>query len=372
MYQIAGAAAAETESLCGWASGKLPASPSGACYEIADEFVPLDGGTAETRAAPGSATKARTQVFDAPVFGDLDADGDDDANLWLVQQPGGSGTFYYVAAAINESGGFRGTKPVLLGDRIAPRELLIEHRVVTARFADRQPAESMATYPTVESTRHFTVASNELALVLSADPGETLMHGWLVIGHEVRTFQPCIEGQPLWLAGSSLSITSLARAYRKALPGTLPYTPVFVTIVGHQVAAPTEGYGADYAGSFKVRGLVQVWPTGNCIGDRVVVETPVPGSTVISPVTVRGKARGAWFFEGEVTLQLLDRERNVLAQGFATAQSNWMTNDFVPFEGTLTFESRPDVTEGMLVVKRNNPSDNRDLDEAMEFPVVFR
>ena len=188
MHQIAGAAAAEPESFCEWASGKLPASPSDACYEIADDFVSLDGGIAETPVAPGSATMAKTQVFDAPVFGDLDADGDDDATLWIVQQPGGSGTFYSVAVAINESGGFRGTKAVLLGDRIAPRDLLIEHRVVTARFAGRQPAESMATYPTVEITRHFTVASDGLVPVISAEPGETLMHGWLVIGHEVRTF----------------------------------------------------------------------------------------------------------------------------------------------------------------------------------------
>jgi hypothetical protein len=51
-------------------------------------------------AAPGSATNSRTQDFDAPVFGDLDDDGDDDAASWLVQQPGGSGTYATVFVTI--------------------------------------------------------------------------------------------------------------------------------------------------------------------------------------------------------------------------------------------------------------------------------
>jgi len=148
----------------------------------------------------------------------------------------------------------------------------------------------------------------------------------------------------VWLLGILSQITGAT-----ALPGAPPYTPVF-----------------------EAREVVRVWPTGNRISDRVVVATPMPGATLVSPAVVRGQARGGWFFEGEITLQLLDGERNVLARGFATAQANWMTNDFVPFEGTLTFESRPGVTEGVLVVKNNNPSDNRDLDEAMEIPVVFR
>ena len=90
-----------------------------------------------------------------------------------------------------------------------------------------------------------------------------------------------------------------------------------------------------------------------------------------SPLVVRRRARGGWFFEGEVTLQLLDNNRNTLAQGFATAQSEWMTQDFVAFEGRLTFENKTGATDGILVLKNNNPSENRDLDEVMEIPIRF-
>jgi len=148
----------------------------------------------------------------------------------------------------------------------------------------------------------------------------------------------------VWLLGILSQIAGAA-----PLPGAPPFTPVF-----------------------EVREVARVWPAGIRISDRVVVARPLPGATLVSPAVVRGQARGGWFFEGEITLQLLDGERNVLARGFATAQANWMTNGFVPFEGTLTFESRAGVTEGVLVVKNNNPSDNRDLDEAIAIPVVFR
>jgi hypothetical protein len=151
-------------------SGPLPADPTEARYEIAGKVVSLYGGTAAMPAAPGAATMVRTQAFDSPVFGDLDGDGDDDAALWLVQDPGGSGTFHYVAAAFHEGGGFRGTKAILLGDRIAPGELLIEDGVVTVRFADRRPAEPMATTPTVETVRQFTAASAGLVPVGGAAP----------------------------------------------------------------------------------------------------------------------------------------------------------------------------------------------------------
>ena len=69
-------------------------------YLIENQAVPLVNGRAEFQATPGSAIKITTEVFGKPAFGDLNQDGRDDAALFLVHDPGGSGTFYYVAAAI--------------------------------------------------------------------------------------------------------------------------------------------------------------------------------------------------------------------------------------------------------------------------------
>jgi len=128
----------------------------------------------------------------------------------------------------------------------------------------------------------------------------------------------------------------------------------------------TERYGA-----FEVEQLVQAWPSGNCQSDRVVVEAPLPGAAVRSPLVVSGRARGGWFFEGEVWLRLLDRDRNVLARGFASARAEWMTPGFVAFEGALEYPRRSGPRRGILVVRRNNPSDDRSLDQALEIPVVL-
>jgi len=48
-----------------------------------------------------------------------------------------------------------------------------------------------------------------------------------------------------------------------------------------------------------------------------------------------------------------------------------MTPDFVPFEGTLGFADRAHPERGFLVIERNNPSEDRTLDEALEIPILL-
>ena len=110
-----------------------------------------------------------------------------------------------------------------------------------------------------------------LASGSEAGAGDSPLRGRLVIGHEVRTFQPCTFEEPLWLTGTPASIDSLMQSYRKALPGASPYAPLFATIAGRRVDAPAQGFGADYPGGFEVRELVRTWPAGNCNSDRTMV-----------------------------------------------------------------------------------------------------
>ena len=49
-----------------------------------------------------------------------------------------------------------------------------------------------------------------------------------------------------------------------------------------------------------------------------------------------------------------------------------MTVDFVDFEGTLEFEMPESPGRGTLVLKKDNPTDNPEHDDALEIPVVFR
>jgi hypothetical protein len=350
---------------------QFAADPLAASYEIEGEPVTLVDGQAEWAAAPGSASRVQTRILGDPVAGDLDGDGVDDAVSWMLRQTGGTGSFYYLAAALNHAGGYQGSSAVLLGDRIAPAELTISNGVVRASYRGRKPNEAMATRPAIRKTAYFTFVNYGLAPVGPLAAGEEMLQGWLVSGHEVRQFRPCSEMNDLWLQGTSAGLQELLAAHRDALANARPYMPLFVTVVGRRVAAPATGFGAAYSAGLDVTRLVRAWPQGNCSSDRIIVQAPLPGATVHSALVVRGQARGNWFFEGDFPLLLLDRDRNVLARSYASALGEWMSDAFVPFEGVLEFEPPPGATTGWLVLQKDNPSERPELDEVLELPVGF-
>lgn len=124
-------------------------TPKNATYLFGDEEIRLTDGRFARATAPGSATMETIEIFGEPVFADLDGDKDEDAAMFVVQNSGGSGTFYYVALAINANGEYRGTNAMLLGDRIAPQNInVIEGRAV-ANFAERKAGEPFTTAPSV-------------------------------------------------------------------------------------------------------------------------------------------------------------------------------------------------------------------------------
>ncbi len=62
---------------------------------------------------------------------------------------------------------------------------------------------------------------------------------------------------------------------------------------------------------------------------------------------------------------------NKIAESYVTAKSNWMTTDYVPFEGELKFAVPEGVTEGKLVFQKSNPSGLPQYDVSVSIPVKF-
>jgi len=87
-------------------------------YEINGNIITLKNGYAETPVAPNSVSKMITKYFGNEVKADINGDGKEDVAFLLTQDGGGSGTFYYVVAAIKKSGGYEGTNAIFIGDRI--------------------------------------------------------------------------------------------------------------------------------------------------------------------------------------------------------------------------------------------------------------
>lgn len=119
-------------------------------YTIAGERVRLIDGVSEREAAPGSASKIVTRYFGNELKTDLDSDGREDVVFLLTEEPGGSGTFFYVVAALNTERGYVGSEALLLGDRIAPQTTEKGNgKIIVVNYADRAPGEPFTTDPSV-------------------------------------------------------------------------------------------------------------------------------------------------------------------------------------------------------------------------------
>ncbi len=102
----------------------------------------------------------------------------------------------------------------------------------------------------------------------------------------------------------------------------------------------------------------------------VVVFSPKANNEIRSPLKIEGKARGFWFFEASFPVKILDSTGKELGRGIMQAKSDWMTTDFVPFEGEIEFQ--PSTTNnGLLVLEKDNPSGLPENDKSIEIPIRF-
>ncbi|MGD8714099.1 MAG: hypothetical protein PVG70_06115 [Desulfobacterales bacterium] len=249
--------------------------PLNATYLIEGAAIRLLDGRCEAPAAPGSAMKTRTTAVGQPVYEDMDGDADKDAVLLITHDPGGSGRFYYVAAAIDINGRYQGTNAVLLGDRIDPMAIGIRSGTVVVEYTDRRPEEPMSARPTVNKTAVLNLKNEELIKIGQLGEGIDIFGGWVTIGHEVRSFEPCLGKEALWLMGQSPAIKEIMAAYRRALPNEKTYRPLFMVLSGELVGAPIDGFGADYDAAFLATHLVRVAPGESCTREEFVFDSPM-------------------------------------------------------------------------------------------------
>lgn len=111
--------------------------------------------------------------------------------------------------------------------------------------------------------------------------------------------------------------------------------------------------------------------------DLIRINTPRPNQSVSSPTTIIGEARGHWFFEASFPVVLTNWDGLIIAEGFATAEGDWMTEEFVPYTAELEYDSPysagdPDfMKNGTLILRKDNPSGLPENDDELEIPVKF-
>ena len=102
----------------------------------------------------------------------------------------------------------------------------------------------------------------------------------------------------------------------------------------------------------------------------ITVAIPKANQIITSPITVSGEAKGNWFFEASAPVEIRDATGKLLGQGPVQAEGNWMTTDFVPFKGTITFTKSTTQT-GTITFKNDNPSGLPENERSFSIPIRF-
>jgi len=108
--------------------------------------------------------------------------------------------------------------------------------------------------------------------------------------------------------------------------------------------------------------------------DLIVVTSPSLGEQVGNPIVLEGMARGYWFFEASAPVVVTNWNGLIIGEGYVTAEGEWMTEDIVPFSGTLSYEIPENnySATGTLIFMRDNPSGLPENDMAYEMTIMLQ
>lgn len=109
-------------------------------------------------------------------------------------------------------------------------------------------------------------------------------------------------------------------------------------------------------------------PQGN---QNIIIDSPVAGEVIKSPLKITGKARGPWYFEASFPVRLVDAAGKEIAIAVAQAKGEWMTENFVEFEVVMPF-SNAETDTGKLIFEKDNPSGLPQFADSFTLPVRFR
>lgn len=108
--------------------------------------------------------------------------------------------------------------------------------------------------------------------------------------------------------------------------------------------------------------------------DLIRVSQPQPNAVVTSPLMVTGEARGFWFFEASAPMVITNWDGLIIGESYieVTPPAEWMTENFVPFHGTIMFDTPDYGDTGALIIQKDNPSGLPQFDDAVEIPIRFK
>lgn len=106
------------------------------------------------------------------------------------------------------------------------------------------------------------------------------------------------------------------------------------------------------------------------ISSDLVSFSVAPNSKVKGFVAFQGVIKGAYFFEANILVNILDANKKILREGHAMATDDWMTVGPVSFEGKLDFNGLP-KGEAFIQIHNDNASGLPEHNKFILIPVVI-
>lgn len=135
---------------------------------------------------------------------------------------------------------------------------------------------------------------------------------------------------------------------------------IYMTVINGGIESQTQQNTSNLAQNFY----------SNASANDIVVNI-AENQTITSPITITGRSRGSWFFEATAPVDIVNWDGLIIGQGYIQAQSDWMTENFVEFSGTIEFEKPTYKNNGSIILRADNPSDLPQNNKSIEIPILF-
>ena len=203
---------------------------------------------------PGSASHDTVTLVPGDfASGDLTGDGVDEAVVGLAWNAGGSGVFFALAIVRNDGGTPDNIATIGLGDRVKVENLSIENGTLIADLVEHGTDDPMCC-PTMHVHREWRFENDQLVQTQVSKRAKTgRFTGYLVWGHEARSFTTCDRDREGWVVNEAGE--ELVGIYESLT--SEPYQEMFVEVRGEWQEAPVEGFGADYPEALRITELIR-------------------------------------------------------------------------------------------------------------------
>lgn len=126
--------------------------------------IQLTNGQATQDIAAGSASKLTVQLADQYAFGDLNGDSLEDAAVVLISNSGGSGTFFDLAAVLNQNGRPNSVAAIQLGDRVQLKSISVAAGLININMITHGSSDPLCC-PSLEVTQTYQLQGDQLIQV---------------------------------------------------------------------------------------------------------------------------------------------------------------------------------------------------------------